>query len=165
MTQVVKAHIFHLPNKKNKYQKGEMTYPGSHSNNLIELGCMDLLSPFCKTLLVHFSVWMHVVFFHHHPLVSSPTTVLEYSINIFDFVCILRKCRVIFCVFILNLHKSKDLHILGYEPRSVSLPHILHQHCFYNLTVLKCIQLVHWCKSLPSCASTFYLPIPLAMDT
>lgn len=53
MTQVVKARIFHLRNKKNKYQKGEMTYPGSHSNNLIELGCTDLLSPFCKTLFLY----------------------------------------------------------------------------------------------------------------
>lgn len=42
------------------------------------------------------------------------------------------------------------------------------QHCFYDVTMLKCVHLVHWCKHLscpPSCASTFYLPIPLAMDT
>lgn len=87
------------------------------------------------TSLTYFFVRMHVVFSLITVLQAHPPTVLECPISLTSLYPFL-------CIFISHLHKRHDLHIVGV---SSLLP--LH-HCFYNLTMLKCIHLVQWCQPL-----------------
>lgn len=115
MIQVVKVHVLHRPDKKSKYQKVKWLTQRHTGNNLIELGCIDLLFlAFCKTLLLY-TFLSECMFFSSliTILQSHPPTVLECSISLTFLYPFL-------CVFISHLHKRHDLHILGDGPYSVS---------------------------------------------
>lgn len=91
-------------------------------------------------------------------LQSHPPTVLECSISLTFLYPFL-------CVFISHLHKTWFTYIGWWTSFRVLFLHplpLIH-HCFYNLTMLKCIHLRHGCQPLlrhpPPCASTFCLPI------
>lgn len=72
MIQVVKVHVLHRPDKKSKYQKGEMTYSMSHRQSLdrIRIDRSFITCILQDTSLTYFFVWMHIVFLSWMP--TSP---------------------------------------------------------------------------------------------